>query len=431
MFDTSPSPSAAPQRGYTLALLTLMSALAFMDRQILSVLIEPVKLEFGLSDLQIGLVTGLGFALTFGALGVPLGRLADRRERRSLIAWCRGIGGLLGALGATSVGFWSLLISRSGGALSDAGGTPASMSMVADLYPLGQRARAMSVIGAGSSLGALMALGLGSWLAQQHGWRVTMVVAGSISVVLALLLRNTVREPVRAAVVPSTAAHHSPPRGAVRAIWAEPVARWLITGAALTLLAAYSFGAWNIALMVRHHGLSLQHAGWISGAAALTSMAGGLMSGALADRLTVRNLRWQVGVPVLGVALAFLCGLAYLLLPAKALLAAILTMLAFSFFLPWWVAPTYAALSTVVPSQRRATANAMMLMAGAVLGSGLGPILTGWLSDVLNTNLGGDGLRYALMGMVGMLLPGTLAFVQASKAYPAAHRKSLNTVVRS
>jgi MFS family permease len=288
----------------------------------------------------------------------------------------------------------------------------------------------MSVIGAGSSMGALMALVLGSWLAQQYGWRTTMVVAGSISVLLALLLKSTVGEPVRASITTTTFAPHTPPRGAVQTIWAEPVARWLIFGAAFTLLAAYSFGAWNVALMVRHHGLSLQHAGWISGAAALTSMAGGLISGALADRLTTRDLRWQVGVPALGVALAFLCGLAYLLLPAGKLFSAIIMMLSFSFFLPWWVAPTYAALSMVVSSQQRATANAMMLMAGAVLGSGLGPILTGWLSDVLNATLGGDGLRYALMGMVGMLLPGTLAFGQALKCYPAAHQQSLNTVIK-
>ena len=132
--------------GYILAVLTLMSALAFMDRQILSVIIQPVKLEFGLSDLQIGLVTGLGFALTFGVLGVPLGRLADRRERRSLIAFCRGLGGLLGLLGGASVGFLSLMFSRAGGAVSDAGGTPASMSMLADLYPAENRSRAMSVL---------------------------------------------------------------------------------------------------------------------------------------------------------------------------------------------------------------------------------------------------------------------------------------------
>ena len=423
-------PDAASQRDYTLALLTLMSALAFMDRQILSVLIEPVKQEFGLSDLQIGLVTGLGFALAFSVLGVPLGRLADRHNRRSLIAWTRGLGGLLGALGAASVGFWSLLLSRSGGALSDAGGTPASMSMLADLYPIGRRARAMSVLGAGGSMGALLALVLGSWLAQHHGWRITMAVAGGVSVVLALLLHRTVSEPLRAAMAPPSPADPLAPRkGAVAAIWAAPTTRWLIIGAAFTLLAAYSFGAWNIALMVRHHGMSLQMAGWISGGAALASIIGGLNSGAMADRLTRRDLRWQVGVPVIGVALALVCGLAYLLLPAGALVPASILMLGFAFFMPWWVAPTYAALSMVVVSQRRATANAMMLLAGAILGNGLGPILTGWLSDVLNASLGGDGLRYAMLGMVSMLLPGALAFAQAMKHYPAAHHHTLRTVI--
>ena len=429
---TPPVSDPLPSGGYTLALLTMMSALAFMDRQILSVLIQPVKLEFGLSDLQIGLVTGLGFAFTFSLLGVPLGRLADRRDRRSLIAWCRGIGGLLGALGGASMGFWSLMLSRAGGALSDAGGTPASMSMLADLYPPAQRSRAMSVISTGGSLGALMALVLGSWLAARYGWRITMVVAGSGSLLLALLLHWSVREPLR--VVTAHAVHAAQTAtgarqsGAVAAIWSQPITRWLIVGAAFTLLAAYSFGTWNIALMVRHHGMSLQQAGWISGAAALTSVMGGLTSGALTDRLARRDLRWQLGVPMLGVGMSLVCGMAYLLLPAGALTAATALMVAFAFFLPWWVAPTYAAISLVVPSQRRATANAMVLLAGAIVGNGLGPILTGWLSDLLNASLGGDGLRYALMGMVGMLLPGILAFGRALQAYPAAHRIALQVL---
>ena len=420
-----PLPDPLPSGRYTLMLLTAMSALAFMDRQILSVLIQPVKTEFGLSDLQIGLVTGLGFALTFGALGVPLGRLADRRERRTLIAWCRGLGGVLAALGAASTGFWSLMFTRSGGALSDAGGTPASMSMVADLYPPSSRSRAMSVLSTGGSVGALLALLVGSWLAETYGWRTTVVVAGAGSMLLALVLLATVREPLRLATAHAQpgAGAASPP-GAVAAIWAEPVTRWLVVGAAFTLLAAYSFGAWNIALMVRHHGLSLQQAGWISGAAALSSITGGLVSGSLTDRLAQRDLRWQMGVPLLGTGLSLVCGVAYLLLPAGALGAATVLMVVFAFFMPWWVAPTYAAISLVVPNQRRATANAMVLLAGAVLGNGLGPILTGWLSDVLNARLGGDGLRYAMLGMVCMLLPALLAFVRALHAYPEAHRKA-------
>ena len=136
-----PTQHAAPRARLTLALLALLSALAFMDRQILAVLLVPVKAEFSLSDLQVGLVTGLGFALAFGAIALPLGRLADRRERRTLVALCRGIGGALAALGAAANGAWTLAVTRMGSAISDAGGGPASLSMIADLFPPASRSR--------------------------------------------------------------------------------------------------------------------------------------------------------------------------------------------------------------------------------------------------------------------------------------------------
>ncbi len=423
----TPNPNPVPRPRYTLALLTALSALAFMDRQILAVLIEPVKAEFSLSDLQIGLVTGLGFALTFAVLGVPLGRLADRSERRSIIVWCRGLGGLLGAAGAGAGGFWSLLASRAGGALSDAGGGPASMAMLADLYPPHQRSRVMSVFGTGGSIGALLAMVLGAWLAQHYGWRAAMGVVGCSALVLALLLRFSVREPLRAlaqACAPHAAAHQAAPRGAVREIWANPVTRWLIIGAACALLAGYSFGSWNTALLVRRHGLSLQNAGWVSGTAALVSVLGGLLSGALTDRLTRRDARWQIGVPLIGLGLALPCGLAYLMLPPGAIAAATALVVAYAFFIVWWVAPTYAALSLVVAANRRATASAMVMLAGAIVGNGIGPIFTGWLSDVLSVSMPGDGLRYALACMVAMLAPGFYAFARVLPAYPAAYQAS-------
>ena len=410
---------------YTLAILTLLSALAFMDRQILSVVVQPVKLEFDLSDLQMGLVTGLGFALTFGIFGVPMGRLADRRNRRSLIAYARGLGGLMALMGSLSVGFFSLMFTRSGGAVSDAGGTPASMSMLADLYPAENRSRAMSVLNAGASFGALMALVLGSWLAQHFGWRVTVALIGGATLIVSLLLRFTVVEPLRfRSVVPTSSQKESPPRGAVRAIWTEPFTRWSILGAALALLAGYSFGTWNFAMMIRHHGISLQQAGWISGASALMSLLGGLTSGVLTDHLSKRDVRWQLGVPVLGLGLAWLCGMTYLLMPSGAIVAAMMAFMVFSFFLPWWAAPTFAAISLVVPSERRATANAMMLLAGAVVGNGMGAILTGWFSDLLAIQFGNDGLRLALLGMACMLLPAMTAFWLAMRAYPLAFQRA-------
>lgn len=419
----TPVRAIAPRR--VLLLLTALSALSFMDRQLLAVLTPLVQAEFGLSDLQVGLVTGLGFALTFSLLGVPLGRWADQHSRRSLIVFCRGLGALLAASGAMATGFWSLMFSRAGGAVSDAGGNPASMSMLADLYPPTQRSRAMSVFASAGSVGALLALVGGSWLASRLGWRPTLALVGAATLLLTLLLRLTVREPRRGG--PAEAAAPSPaagapaaPQGAVRAVWRAPETRWLIIAAACVLLAAYSFGAWNTALLVRHHGLALASAGWVSGAAALASMAGGLASGALTDALSQRDPRWQIGVPMLGVALALPAGWAYLLLPAGQVAAAVGLVVLYAFFVTWWVAPTYAAVSLVVPVRRRATASAMLLLAGSIVGAGVGPILTGWLSDRLAARAGTASLAWALAIVLAMLLPALLAFARARQAYPSA-----------
>lgn len=423
-----PTLAAARTRGasahFTLALLTLMSAVAFMDRQILAVLIQPVKTEFGLSDLQIGLITGLGFALSFALLGVPLGRLADRGPRRLLIATCRGAGGLLAASGAAALGFWTLMLSRCGNALSDAGGGPASMALLSDLYPVEQRSRVLSVFGTGSSLGALLALLLGAWIAQHWGWRWTLGLVGAASVLLALLLRLTVAESRPASWTQAPGAQ----RGAVQELLMQPLMRWLLLGAACAFLAGYGFGTWNFTLLVRRHGLSLSQAGMVSAGAALVSVLGGLCSGALTDRLSRHDPRWQIGVPVLGLALATPCGLAYLLIPPGPVVVAGLLIWAYAFFVIWWVAPVFAAMSLVVGAPRRATASALILMTGALVGNGLGPIATGWLSDVLGRHWQlpgpGDGLRWALVLMVLTLLPGALAFAMALRGYPAALRRA-------
>ena len=427
--DTLPTGAVAPDARRTLWLLSLLSALAFMDRQILAVLTEPVKAEFALSDLHVGLVTGLAFSVCFGLIALPLGRYADRHERRSLVAWCRGIGGALAALGALAPGAGWLMATRAGSAVSDAGGGPASMSMIADLYPPERRSGAMSVFTMGSSVGSLLALVGGAWLMQHFGWRATLLAVGLPALVLALLLRWVVKEPVRAsssAAAPSAAGNMAtgaaPPLGAVAEVWSLPVARRLLLAGSFALIAGYSFGTWNFAYLMRLHGFSPMGAGWVSGAAALGSVVGGLVAGRLTDRLVRRDRRWQMGVPLLGLSLALPAGWLYLALPPghPGWVAALVA--SFAFLIAFWVAPTYAALSMVVPPHRRATANALMMLAGALLGGGLGPVLTGGLSDLLTPWAHGDALRWALAVVIG-LLGGALWFMaRAMRAYasPAA-----------
>lgn len=416
-------------------MLTALSALAFMDRQILAVLLVPVKAEFGLSDLQAGLVTGLGFALTFGLIGVPLGRVADRHERRRLVAWCRGIGGAMAALGAAAGSAWMLALTRAGTAVSDAGGAPASMSMIADLYPPHERSRAMSVFTAGATFGSLLALLGGAWLAQRYGWRVTLATIGLASMAAAVALRWGVREPVRGrfgsalsssptvAVLPGSPAQGAAaaPQGAVRAVWADPVARWLIVAATFALLAGYSFGVWNFAYLMRGHGLSSTGAGAVTGLSALGSLVGGIVAGALTDRLVQRDPRWQMGVPITGLAVALPAGLLYLALGPGMVGAAVVLVVTFSFFIAFWIAPTYAALSLVVPPHRRAVASAMVMIVGAVGGSGVGPVLTGALSDAFAGRVDGDPLRPALALMLALLLGAVASLAVAMRAYGARH----------
>lgn len=411
-------------RRYTLVLLTMLSAVTFMDRQILAVLLEPIKREFGFTDLQIGLITGMGFAVTFGLLGLPLGRLADKHERRSLIAWCRGLGGCIASLGAFATGAGGLTASRAGAALGDAGGGAASMSILADLYGPSERSRVMSVFGMGASAGALLALLLGPTLAEMWGWRATMAVIGCASVVLAWVLQLTVQEPARAdrMVQPAGSATPTTTTPAIVLIWREPVTRWLIIGAACALLACLSVGAWNMALLSRRFNISLTDAGWISATGAVLSVTGNLISGWTTDRMAQRHLRWQLGVPLVALSLATVFGMGYLLMGEQHFYISIALLMGYSFFAPWWASATYAALSLVVPSQRRATASAMVLMSGALLGNGLGPIASGWLSDVFNAMAPGQGLRYALLVMMCVMIPGLMAYAKAMMFYPKAYR---------
>ncbi len=401
-----------------LLLLTAMSMLSAMDRQMLAVLIEPVKAEFLLSDLQIGLVSGLGFALSFCLLGLPLGRIADRHERRSLVAWTRGVGGLLAAMGGASIGFWSLMGSRAGGALSDAGGAPASLSMIADLYPPAQRSRAMSLFGLGAATGSMLALVLGSWIAQQWGWRLALAIVGGSAALLALLLRLFSSEPLRAQAARSHALSQG--RSSVALVWRQPVTRWIMLGAGFALLSAYSVGAWNVSYLVRSHHLTPQQAGWVAGFAALTSVCGSLVAGALTDRLVRRHPGWQMGVPLIGVSMALPSGLLFFAMPTGQVAAATAMVGLFAFFIAWWAAPSYAALSLVVAPQRRATANAMLMLAGAIIGSGIGPIFTGSLSSWLEPWLHDQALRFALICTIAMLVFSVYAFWRALLVYPAA-----------
>ena len=435
------APPAAPAKlpfstHWTLLLLLFVYTMSFTDRQIIGILMQPIKTEFGVSDTAMGLLSGLAFALFYSALGVPMARYADRANRRNFVAYCCGAWSAMTALCGMAVGFWTLALARVGVAVGEAGGTPPSLSMVADHYPPGKRGRAMSVYMLGPQLGIIFGLALGGWIAHQYGWRQAFLWMAIPGIAAALLLRFTGVEPRRGAWEASAAgpgAGSAPaapvrePFGAVaRDLW-QSKAFVRVTLAGLMLgFAGYGIGVWTPSFLVRSHGLSLKDAGAAMGLlGGLAAVVGTLIAGWLSDRLARRDARWRLGVPVLGCVIALPAGLAFYAWPAGASWSlagwqvphALLAYLVFGITTVWWMAPVYAALSDIVPPQRRTTAMAIFNLGLTMIGGGLGPLLIGVVSDLLVPAFGQEALRWALAVAMATYVVGIAAFVAAMRPY--------------
>jgi MFS family permease len=436
---TASGDTSRRQAHWALAVLTLVYAMNLIDRQIMGVLIEPVKKEFGASDTMMGFLTGLAFAVFYSALAIPFARYADRANRRNFVAWCCMGWSVMTGLCGMATSFAQLALARMGVAVGEAGGSAPSLSMIADLYPREQRSRAMSVYMLGPHLGTLFGLGAGAWIAHQYGWRTAFIVMAVPGIVAALLLRWTCVEPLRgrwdgaaqpgAAAAAAAAAPVQPLRQVLLEVWRTPGFAWITTAGMLFGLAGYGLGIWGTAFLVRTHGLNLRDAGILVGlTGGVAAIVGALVSGWLTDKLVARDPRWQMGVPILGTAISIPLGLAYLLWPAGAfwqigVLKVPVAMgfgLLFSIFAVWWTAPSYAAITTLVGASRRATSVAVYNLGITVCGIGLGPFAVGVLSDLLAPTFGDLSLRWALVIVLGGFLLAMVALILAARPYARA-----------
>lgn len=427
-------PAAAPALGwrahYSLVVLLFVYTMSFTDRQIMGILIQPIKTEFGVSDTAMGLLAGLAFALFYSVLGVPMGRYADRANRRNFVAYCCAAWSAMTALCGMATGYWTLALARVGVAVGEAGGSAPSMSMIADYYPQERRARAMSVYALGPQLGILFGLALGGWIAQHYGWRTAFVSMSVPGVLAALLLRLTAVEPRRgtwdAAAGPAAGVAQEPIGDVLRDLWASKAFTRITLSALLLGFAGYGIGIWTPAFLVRSHGMSLQAAGAVMGLlGGLGAVLGTLASGWMSDALCKRDPRWRLGVPLIGCALSLPIGLAFYLMPAGAAWTAggvaiphaIGLYVLFALTTVWWVAPIYAALSGTVAAHRRTTAFAIFNLALMMIGAGLGPLAVGVLSDLMTPAFGNEALRWALAISMGAYVLSMLALVAAIKPY--------------
>lgn len=392
-----------------LFLLAAMYAEIFLGRQILAVMIEPIKREFDASDTAMGLISGLAFAGVYALLGLPAGRLADRMPRTRLLAVSCLLWGLATLFCGLAGSFVVLVIARMVVAVSESPATPASIALIADIYPPHQRSFAISCFTAAPTFAGIIGLGAGAWMVEHYGWRSAFLAIALPSLVIAAMLAFVVRDPARGRWDPAHVHAMQPVQSMLsiaHELFKQPPYRCLMLASAITSLSTYALVMWNTSFLMRSHDLPLQHAGLLAGLVGGSSAGVGvLFSGWLADRLAVRNQAWKIGIPLVGHVFGGCALVTYLLWPNDILMhiasipvpSAMLWSAVASFFSVWWVGPSYSLLTQLIAPNRRATAMAVQTIASTLLGVGIGPFAVGLLSDALQPHFGVESLRYALV----------------------------------
>lgn len=417
-------------RHYALAVLTVVYVFNFVDRQLLAILLEPIKNEFDVSDTAMGFLYGFAFSLFYATVAIPVARIADRSSRRNILAIAVSLWSFMTVLCGLAANYWQLLLLRMGVAVGEAGGTPPSQSMVTDLYPPKQRARAMAVFASATFIGTLLALVGGAYIAQSYGWRWAFVIVGIPGILLGLVVWRTVPEPTRGAWdAPHSRQPGSPEQGLAAAfllMWRIRELRYIMSGCALASMSGFALGFWAPAFMIRVHAVSMVEAGLIIGGMGATiGLFGSLFGGWLCDHLAKQNRNWLLRIPAISLLLSLPTILLFLGFPeahvislgAYQLPVAALFFALTSFVGGWWAAPTYVAIQELVAPEYRTLACAALLFLINLIGFGLGPLLVGVLADLLDPLFGGEAVRYALMLTTTPYLLAILLYYFASKTF--------------
>jgi MFS family permease len=407
-----PAPGAAPlgarsalatpaQRAYALALLLLIYVFNFVDRSILGILLEPIKREFNPSDTALGILSGIAFALIYSTLGVPIALWADRGSRKTIISLSLLVWSGMTAVCGLVTSFWQLVAARIGVGVGEAGCSPPAHSMISDYFPPTERGRAFGIYSLGIPIGGSFGVLAGGWINEWFDWRTAFLVVGLPGVALAILSQLTLREPVRGSA-DGVVAHGAAPRaGAVaRHLWARPSFRHLSLAGALHALVGYGVGAWNAAFLMRTHGMGTGEIGtWLAGIGLVAGGLGTYYGGALADRLSPRDARWNVWVPGIAILVAMPFSLGFYLLPWK--VAALLSAVPAAFLGATYLGPTFATTQALAELRMRAVASAVLLFVLNLIGMGLGPVAVGVASDLFarGAGLGAGSLRWALIAV--------------------------------
>ena len=406
------------RRYYCLLILTLVATMSTLDRQIMNILLEPIRKELGLSDTEMGLLTGLAFAFVYATLCIPAARIADRWSRRKMVALAITSYSIMTILCGAARNGLQMFVARFGVGAGEACGNSSGHALVGDLFPRRERATAMTVLMLSAPVGMALGLAFGGWALQEFGWRMAFVLVGIPGLILGPLVFFTIPEIGKGMADGVTRAPPAQPFGqTLKALWASRAFPNMIFGATVTAMAAMGAMTWLPAFLARSHGMSHAAIGAALGASVgVGSIFGHILGGPLIDWLGRRDLRWHLWVPMLTNPLAALLAAAAFLAP----LDYVFPLLALQMFLAGlFTAPMIAIVMNLAPVAARATASAILGFVMNNVGMGLGPQLIGIASDLLKPAFGVESLRYALLGSTALGLIGALLYFRASLTYRA------------
>lgn len=400
---------------YALFLLVMVSVFNAIDKTVFSALLEPIKAEFMLSDLQLGIVSGLAFSLFYATLGLPFARWADLGNRRTLLTFTVGFWSFMTVLTGLAQNYWQMFLARVGVGIGEGGGHPAALSMLSDLYSTKSGGLAISLFLVGGTIGSVIGLAGGSYIAAEWGWRYALVLMGAPGILLALLIHLTMKEPRKVCRFPS----FSEVLGKAfvsesRTLFAKNSFFYCIIGFTVFAVFGQGSGQWTMSYLIRHFELDLAQAGGTLGLVmGVSGILGMLFGGLISNIIGKANVKWYIYFPIFIIVLMIPITIAiyisnsimvvYWMLGLSGVLVGLMTP------------PIFALVFGISGVANKALGIAILGMLATLVGGGLGPMIIGGISDIFTNYYGEDALRLALLTSILFLPLSILFFYLASR----------------
>jgi len=387
-------------RNYVLIMLTLVYAVNFIDRQLLTILQESIKIELGLSDLQLGLLTGFVFAIFYVLAGVPIARLAERSNRRNIIAASIGIWSFMTAISGFVANYAQLVLARIGVGIGEAGCSPPAHSMISDMYPPERRASALSFYSTGINVGIMIGILFGGFINEYFGWRVAFMVVGAPGLLVALVVWLTVAEPIRGWSEKNPVEEKPASFGRVLSFILER--GFLIhvsIAAGLSGLVGYSLTSWMPPFFIRSYGMGTGELSlWLAAGIGFFGALGTFGWGFMCDQWGKKDKRWYVWLPGLAILLTVIP--VVIIFTSTDKYTSLIGSLFTGFFTTGYLGAALAVFHGTVEPRMRATSSALFFLVLNLIGLGCGPTIVGAVSDWLRPEYGEESVRYAVLYVV-------------------------------